>query len=134
MLLELVKADGLNYWKIPRGRSRLPLGRIQGQNRRQRRSHINLESRSNSKSVALSKRRVSPNRTPIILDLRETLNAKQNQEGDLRDKLNNRTTSTSGEVITPVGLVARANHNYTTVNDLLDIFLVNPPKPKLASF
>ncbi|GFZ08917.1 hypothetical protein Acr_20g0007250 [Actinidia rufa] len=43
-----------------------------------------------SGSMASSKRRVSPCRAQSSMDLRDTLNAKRNLEGDLRKKLNNR--------------------------------------------
>ena len=43
------------------------------------------------------------------MDLCETLNAKRNQEGDLRDKLNNQNVAVSGKVIVPTVAVARTN-------------------------
>ncbi|GFZ00427.1 hypothetical protein Acr_14g0000630 [Actinidia rufa] len=61
----------------------------EGPIRRQRRSHVNMDSRSDSKSVASSKRRTSPSQAYSSMDLRETLNTKQNREGGLRAKLNN---------------------------------------------
>ncbi|GFS34528.1 aldehyde dehydrogenase 6B2 [Actinidia rufa] len=76
----------------------------EGQNIRQRKHHVSLDSRSDSKSVASSKQRVSPSRALSSVDLRETLNAKQNREGDLRDKLNNSTAATLGKVIIPAGV------------------------------
>ena len=39
------------------------------------------------------------------MDLRETLNAKQNQEGDLCTKLNDRIAATSSKVIVPIGSI-----------------------------
>ena len=46
------------------------------QNRKQRESCADLESRSDSNSVAPSKRRVSPGRARSSMDLRETINTK----------------------------------------------------------
>ncbi|GFZ16889.1 myosin heavy chain-like protein [Actinidia rufa] len=74
-----------------------------GQNRRQRGFRASLDSQSDSKSVASSERRVSPSRTPSIMNLCKILNAKRNRGGDLRDKLNNRTASRSGKHIIPAG-------------------------------
>ena len=50
---------------------------------KRRESYDDLKSQGDSKSVASSKRRVSPHRAHSSVNLRETLNAKQNQEGDL---------------------------------------------------
>ncbi|GFZ00986.1 hypothetical protein Acr_14g0006210 [Actinidia rufa] len=69
-----------------------------------------------SKSVILSKQRGSPNRADLGVDLHEMLNAKQNREGDLRAKLNDRRAAASSKVITPVGLIAfmtRPEHRET---------------------
>ncbi|GFZ05532.1 hypothetical protein Acr_17g0011040 [Actinidia rufa] len=51
--------------------------------------------------------RYSGCRAPSSVDLYKTLNAKRNREGDLRDKLNNRTTAASGKVIVPTRPVPR---------------------------
>ncbi|GFY87332.1 peptidase family M48 family protein [Actinidia rufa] len=74
-----------------------------GRNGRQRRSRISLDSQNDSKSVALSKRRVSPSRTPSSTDLREIFNAKRNRGGNLRDNLTNRTAVASGKDIILAG-------------------------------
>ncbi|GFS36525.1 hypothetical protein Acr_00g0046500 [Actinidia rufa] len=51
----------------------------EGQDRRQRRSHVNLDSWTNNKSVTSNKRRGSPDQIDSGRDLRETLNAKQTE-------------------------------------------------------
>ncbi|GFY87279.1 hypothetical protein Acr_05g0009180 [Actinidia rufa] len=58
--------------------------------------------------MASSKQRVSPHRACSRVDLRETLNAKQNQECDLREKLNNRTTTMQVKTIIPARSIACA--------------------------
>ena len=75
---------------------------------KQHESQFNLESQGNNKSMALSKRRVSPCRAHSSVDLREMLNAKRKQEGDLREKLDNRIATTLVKTIIPTGSVARA--------------------------
>ncbi|GFZ11325.1 hypothetical protein Acr_22g0007230 [Actinidia rufa] len=55
--------------------------------------NVDLESQTDSKFVASSKRRVSSSRAHFGVDLRETINAKQNREGDLRAKLHNCTVA-----------------------------------------
>ena len=74
---------------------------------RQRRSHFSLESRSDCRFVASSKRRASPSRAHSSMDLCERLNAKRNQEDNLRAKLNNRIAATLDKVIIPEGSIAR---------------------------
>ena len=58
-----------------------------GRKKKQAKSNIEVESQSDSKIVASSKRRVSPSRTHFGVDLWETLNAKRSRCGDLRAKL-----------------------------------------------
>ena len=77
-----------------------------GQDRRQHRSRVNLNSRTNRKSIASSKQRRSPDRTRFGVDLREMLNAKRDQEGDMRTKLNGRKVAATSKVVL-VSLVVR---------------------------
>ncbi|GFZ21149.1 hypothetical protein Acr_29g0003110 [Actinidia rufa] len=52
----------------------------EGRDKRQRRSHVSLDSRTYSKFVASRKHRGSPNRADSGMDLYETLNAKRNRD------------------------------------------------------
>ncbi|GFZ14338.1 hypothetical protein Acr_24g0005280 [Actinidia rufa] len=79
----------------------------EGRNRRQRSPHIILDSRSDSKSIASSKWRTSPNRALSSVDLCKIPNAKRNWEGGLHDKLNNQNATVSGKVVIPARSVAR---------------------------
>ena len=69
-------------------------------------SHVDLESRSDNKSVASSKQNVSSHRVHSSMDFRETLKAKQNWEGDLVSKLNNWVVVTPIKPIILVGSVS----------------------------
>ncbi|GFZ09041.1 transducin family protein [Actinidia rufa] len=62
----------------------------EGRNRKLRRSHVSLDNRSDRKSVASSKRRVSPSRTlsNVNLSARPSM-PRETEKADLRDKLNN---------------------------------------------
>ena len=75
----------------------------------QHKSHASLDKQPNSKFVASSKQRRSPNRTKPGVDLRESVNAKSNREGDLRTKLDGQKAAAISKVIVPIGSVARTS-------------------------
>ena len=78
----------------------------EGQDKKQHKTHISMDSRTNSKTVATSKQRSSLERTKSGVDLCDTLNTKQNQDEDLRSELNGRKTVVVSKVIH----VASVNH------------------------
>ncbi|GFS35507.1 hypothetical protein Acr_00g0040260 [Actinidia rufa] len=73
--------EEINYWRTRKGRPGPPLDRIQ----------------TDSRTVATSKRRRMPDRARMEVDLRDTLNAKRNKDGDLRAKLDERRVMVAGE-------------------------------------
>ena len=105
------------------------------QKEKQRGSHATLESQSDSKSVALSKQKVSSGRAHSSMALHETINAKHNLEGDQNTKLHNRITTTPVKTIILARLVAYADRStprepissYQTPFSM-DIEGMNPPK------
>ena len=101
-----------------------------GQNRRQRRSCVSLDSLRNRKFVASSKWRVLPSRTPFNIDLREILNAKCIRGSDLRNKLNNQMIVALGKDIILVGSAACAMEPVLRyqMSFFQDIEGIDPPK------
>ena len=70
----------------------LPRGDKKG---KQVESNTEVESQSDSRSMASSKHRASPSQIHSCVDLRESLNAKKNRDGDLWAKLLAKATSTA---------------------------------------
>ena len=60
----------------------------EAQDKWQHKTHVSLNSRTDRKFVAMSKRGRLPERTKPGVDICEALNAKRNQDGDLRAKIN----------------------------------------------
>ena len=71
---------------------------------------MSVDSQTYSKTVEMSKRRRSPERTKSRVDLRDILNAKRNQEGDLRAKLNGRKIAAVSKVV-PADSVNRTTYS-----------------------
>ncbi|GFZ11338.1 hypothetical protein Acr_22g0007360 [Actinidia rufa] len=73
----------------------------EGRDKRQHKTHVSMDSRSDTETMATSKQRMSPEQTKSRVDLPDTLNTKLKQEGDLRAKLNGRKQSCSCELNGP---------------------------------
>ncbi|GFS36307.1 hypothetical protein Acr_00g0045270 [Actinidia rufa] len=77
--------------------------------KRQHKTHVSVDNRSDSKTVGTSKWRRTPKQTKSGMDLYDMLNAKRNQEFDLQAKLNGHKEETISKVV-PVGSAVRTAH------------------------
>ena len=69
---------------------------------------MSVDSQTDSKTVAMSKRRRMPDRTRTEVDLRDTLNTMQNKDEDLRVKLDERRVTVAGKRVLAVSVVRTA--------------------------
>ena len=93
-----------------------------------------MDNQTDSKTVATSKWRRSPKRTKYGVDLHDTLNAKQNQEGDLRAKLNGRKAAAVSKVVFADSMICTARNEQMEVapryhtSSSQEFKGLNPPK------
>ena len=78
----------------------------EGQDKKQNKTHVSVNSQTDNKTVAMSKRRRSTKRSKSGVDTHDTFNAKQSQEGDLHAKLNGYKAVAVNKVV-PTGSVVR---------------------------
>ena len=107
-------------WKIEGWNREPTLPPWEDQDKRQHKSHVSLDSRTDNKYGATNKWRRTPDRTKLGEDLRQhsaprgdlraKLNAKWNEGGDLHAKLNVRRATVISKVV-PTGSMLRTTHS-----------------------